>query len=59
MSLCRAVQIILIGTMAATIWIRPFMDYWDNVISIVSMGGMLSHCSSACQLGGHLQALCL
>jgi hypothetical protein len=33
-------QIVLIVTMAATIWIMPFMDYWDNVISIVSMGGI-------------------
>ena len=36
-------QIILIVTMAATIWIMPFMDYWDNVISIVSMGGRPPH----------------
>ena len=32
-------QLILVGTGAATIWIMPFMDYWDNVISISSMGG--------------------
>ena len=25
--------------MGATIWLRPFMDYWDNVISIASMAG--------------------
>lgn len=36
-------QIILIVTMAATIWTMPFMDYWDNVISIVSMGGRPLH----------------
>ena len=34
-----AVQLILVGTGAATIWIMPFMDYWDNVTSITSMGG--------------------
>ena len=27
----------------STIWIMPFMDYWDNVISIVSMGGRPHH----------------
>ncbi len=36
---CAAMQLILVGTGAATIWIMPFMDYWDNVISITSMGG--------------------
>ncbi len=31
-------QIVLIGYMALTIWIFPFLDIWDNVISIASMG---------------------
>ena len=31
-------QIVLIGYMALTIWIFPFLDMWDNVISIASMG---------------------
>ena len=38
-----ALQLILVGTGAATIWIMPFMDYWDNVISITSMGGRPQH----------------
>lgn len=42
-------QLILVGTGAATIWIMPFMDYWDNVISITSMGGrpLLPSCITA------------
>ena len=43
-------QLILVGTGAATIWIMPFMDYWDNVVSITSMGGMplWTHSSHYC-----------
>jgi len=45
-------QIILIGTMGATIWLMPFMDYWDNVISITSMAGKFFHFPSSCSGGG-------
>jgi hypothetical protein len=41
--------------MAATIWIMPFMDYWDNVISIISMGGMTLHPA----LQWHSSMLCM
>ncbi len=31
-------QVVIIAFMAATIWIHPFLDKWDNIISISSMG---------------------
>ncbi len=34
-------QVVIITFMAATIWIHPFLDIWDNIISISSMGSKL------------------
>lgn len=39
-------QIVIIGYMALTIWIFPFLDMWDNVISIISMGSKWNSHSS-------------
>ena len=35
-------EIVFVGTMAATIYISPFIDYWDNVFSVASMAGVRS-----------------
>lgn len=31
-------QVIVVAYLALTIWIMPFLDFWDNIISIASMG---------------------
>jgi hypothetical protein len=35
-------QIVLISYLSVTIWVMPFLDFWDNVISIGSMAGDVS-----------------
>ena len=33
-------QIIFVGSLAATIYIMPFLDFWENIISVTSMAGV-------------------
>ena len=34
-------ELVLVATMGATIYFMPFLDFWDNVISIASMAGLV------------------
>ena len=33
-------QIIFVGSLAATIYIMPFLDFWENITSVTSMAGV-------------------
>ena len=35
-------QVVLVAYFGVTIWIRPFLDFWDNVISMGSMAGEMT-----------------